>query len=450
MHAIVRGAVAAPLTATLFLLATAAHASGARDPGVRPGPAAAGGAYGALSADQQGFFAAAQQEFAASEGLADGLGPRFNLDSCAGCHLQPAIGGSAPAINPQVALATAFGARHELPAFVSVNGPVREARFRVLPSGGRDGGVHALFVISGRVDGGADASGCAITQDDFGANLARNNVSLRIPTPVFGTGLMEVIPAVSLVANLAAQGPLKARFGIFGHLNHNPNDGTVTRFGWKAQNATLLLFAGEAYNVEMGISNEIFATERDETSGCQFKSTPNDTTAAVMQQGAAMLSSVEKFALFMRLLAPPAPSATIPGGAASIGHGRTLFVATGCALCHTPQLVTGNATLAVLANQPVNLYSDLALHRMGARLADYVQQGGAAGDEFRTAPLWGLGQRLFLLHDGRTSDLVQAIEAHASAASPQFAASEADLVVLMYKRLADADQQDLLNFLRSL
>jgi CxxC motif-containing protein (DUF1111 family) len=448
MHASRYGAVAAPAVILFTFCATAALA--AHDPGVRPGASGAGPAYGSLSADEYAFFGVAQKEFTQSEGLADGLGPRFNLDSCAGCHVQPAIGGSAPAINPQVVLATAFGARNIPPSFISTNGPVREARFRLAPGGGRDGGVHALFVISGRVDASGDASACTITQDDFAGNLARNNISFRIPTPVFGTGLMELIPASTLAANLAAQGQVKARLGISGHLNHNGNDGTVSRFGWKAQNATLLLFAGEAYNVEMGISNELFSTERDETAACQYKSVPNDTTSATTQSGAAMLSDIEQFALFMRLLAPPTPSVTTPGGAVSIAHGRQLFVSTGCALCHTPSLTTGTATVASLSNQQANLFSDMALHRMGPRLADYVQQGSAAGDEFRTAPLWGVGQRIFFLHDGRTSDLGQAIRAHASEGNETFGPSEASLVVLLYERLPDSDQQDVLNFLRSL
>jgi CxxC motif-containing protein (DUF1111 family) len=163
-----------------------------------------------------------------------------------------------------------------------------------------------------------------------------------------------------------------------------------------------------------------------------------------------MLSDIEQFALFMRLLAPPTPSTTTPGGAESIAHGRQVFVSTGCALCHTPSLATGTATVASLSNQQANLFSDMALHRMGPRLADYVQQGSAAGDEFRTAPLWGVGQRIFFLHDGRTGDLGQAIRAHASEGNGTFGPSEANLVVLLYERLADADQQDVLNFLRSL
>ena len=70
--------------------------------------------------------------------------------------------------------------------------------------------------------------------------------------------------------------------------------------------------------------------------------------------------------------------------------------------------------MAALANKNANLFSDLALHAMGPGLADDILQGAARGDEFRTAPLWGLGQRIFFLHDGRTTDLLEAIQAHRS------------------------------------
>ena len=106
--------------------------------------------------------------------------------------------------------------------------------------------------------------------------------------------------------------------------------------------------------------------------------------------------------------------------------------------------------MAALRHQPVNLYSDLLLHGMGPGLADDIPQVQAGPDEFRTAPLWGLGQRLFFLHDGRTSDLLEAIQAHASPGNGRFRASEANGVVATYNRLTEKQKQDMLNFLRSL
>jgi CxxC motif-containing protein (DUF1111 family) len=423
---------------------------GARDPGVRAGSAAAGAPLAALDGYEQSYFLAAQALFITPEGIGDGLGPRFNLDSCAGCHAQPSVGGSSPAVNPEIAIATAYGARNSVPAFISANGPVREARFKTHPDGTPDGGVHDLYVVSGRVDFNGNASGCSITQDDFATNLAHNNLIVRIPTPTYGDGLIEAIPAAALAANLAANGTQKNQLGILGRFNHSGNTGTITRFGWKAQNASALMFAGEAYNVEMGITNDLFPTERDETAGCASATTPNSYTLMNAAAGVNALSSMEMVGIFVRFLAPPAPSASMPGGAASIAHGREVFASTGCALCHTPGFATGDSTVAALRNQSVNLYSDLALHHMGAQLADDIQQGEAQGDEFRSAPLWGLGQRLFFMHDGETQDLVRAIELHASRGNSTYAPSEANAVIELFNRLSSNDAQDLLNFLRSL
>jgi len=84
------------------------------------------------------------------------------------------------------------------------------------------------------------------------------------------------------------------------------------------------------------------------------------------------------------------------------------------------------------------------LHHMGAGLRDDISQGGAGPDEFRTAPLWGLGQRLFFLHDGRAKDVLQAIREHRSEGS------EANGAIENFHALTPAEKQDLLNFLRSL
>jgi CxxC motif-containing protein (DUF1111 family) len=449
----------AVLLAVLLTVVSAAGQFLAVDPGVRGGAAGAGGPLKDLTPSQLAVFDAGSEEFQEAEGVGEGLGPRFNLDSCSGCHSQPAVGGTSPATNPQITVATAYGARNVVPSFLTINGPVREARFKRNADGTPDGGVHALFVISGRVDPSGDASTCAIRQPNFDRQLATGNIIFRIPTPVFGAGLIEQIPDAAILANQSAGASVKAALGIFGRPhrvrisgepNNNGNDGTIARFGWKAQNKSLLLFSGEAYNVEMGITNELFQTERDETGACQFVTTPNTVTNTDATDGLELLSAIEKFSFFMRLLAPPRPSPNMPGGSASIGRGREAFTAVGCALCHTPTLYTGPATVEALSNKAAHLFSDLLLHNMGPGLADEVTQGAAAGDEFRTAPLWGLGQRIFLLHDGRTTDLLVAIRAHKSGGNAQFRASEANAVVDRFNALSETAKQDLLNFLRSL
>jgi len=425
----------------------------AQDPGPRAGAAGAGDPLPGLTGRQLGFFRTGLADFSSTEVVADGLGPRMNLDSCVGCHMQPAIGGSSPPVNPQFAFAGKEGGTDAVPMFITASGPVREARFVRNPDGTADGGVHALFTLSGR----PGAIGCSLAQPDFATQVSNNNVIFRIPTPVFGAGLIEQIPDWAILANAAAATSRKSALGIrgrpnyqvsgrtiTGQSNNNGNDGTIARFGWKAQNKSVLLFAGEAYNVEMGITNELFQTERDETPACQFVTNPNDTTNTDAAAAEDAISGIEKFAFFMRFLAPPAPSVDTPGGATSIGRGKNVFSNIGCALCHTPTMTTGPSTVAALSNKPVNLYSDLLVHDMGVGLADGVSQGQAGPREFRSAPLWGLGQRLFFLHDGRTSDLRAAIRAHASSGS------EANGVIGNFSNLSDGAKQDLFNFLRSL
>jgi CxxC motif-containing protein (DUF1111 family) len=451
-------AIAGPLLFRLQLGSLSAATFTARDPGVRGGTSV-GNPLPNLTARQLAYFNVARAAFMSAEGITDGLGPRVNLDSCVGCHSYPTVGGSSPLVNPQVAFATSVGADNTLPSFISANGPVREVRFVRNPDGTPDGGVHSLFTIGGRTD----AQGCTLAQPDFATAVTNNNAIFRIPTPVFGAGLIEQIPDSTILANHAASTSAKQALGIrgrpnivlagsaiSGQPNFNGNDGTAARFGWKAQNKSLLLFAGEAYNVEMGITNELFQTERDETPGCQFAATPNDVSDTEARGPIEALSDVEKFALFMRFLAPPAPSPNYPGGATSIARGRTLFSSIGCAYCHTPTLKTGNSSVAALSNQPVNLYSDLLIHDMGGGLADGISQGQAGPSEFRTAPLWGLGQRIFFLHDGRTSDLMVAIQQHQSAGTRTQDPSEANGVIANFNRLSEGDKQNLLNFLRSL
>jgi CxxC motif-containing protein (DUF1111 family) len=442
------------------------------DPGVRGGAASAGGPLQGLTADETAFFLDGQARFAEVEvvnkGANNGLGPRFNSNQCFSCHSQPIMGGTSPVKNPLPEVAVLDGAKNALPWFIVPNGPIREARFKK-SNGNADGEVHDLFVITGR----ADAPGCDIAQFDFlpaGNPLTgqggNRNIIFRIPTPVFGAGLIEGISDSAILANLRANAPAKAALGIHGHanahlsgnVNLSANDGTITRFGWKAQNKSLLMFAGEAYNVEMGISNQLFPQERDEAPGCIFNPTPNDTlnfTTTPSTTGnssgisnPAVISDIEAFANFMRLLAAPTPAPPTP----SSEKGRDLFAKVGCVHCHTPSFTTGariasgsaTSPSVALSNQTANLFSDLAVHQMGEGLADGITQGGAGPDEFRTAPLWGVGQRVFFLHDGRTSNLVDAIRGH------QSRGSEANKVIEHFNELSIQEQQEIIDFLRSL
>ena len=449
---------------------------GQTDPGVQSGNRGTGAALAStLANDNPGilaFFndglARFQDVEAVSGGANNGLGPRFNSNSCSSCHAQPAVGGTGPATNPQFAFAgSSVAPRDATPSFITANGPTREARFPFFfnsngtaNTGAPNGGVEDLFTVSGR----SDAGSCSLGQPSFAAAQAANNIIFRIPTPVFGAGLIENLDDSTLLSNQKKN--LSNNFGISGTFNHNGNDGTITRFGWKAQNKSLHIFAGEAYNVEMGISNLLFIQDRPlpgEDGGGNSGLTglpanclnlsgsgyPEDSSNPA-SSGAALLDDVSAFANFMRTLAPPPTGSVVLNGntvpASSISNGAALFSSIGCATCHntSPGSTQKSNITGGLSNAPVNAFSDIEIHHMGTGLADNVSQGGAGGDQFRTAPLWGLGQRIFLLHDGRTTSLLRAIDDHASNGS------EANTVEQNFDNLSTSQQQDLLNFLRSL
>jgi CxxC motif-containing protein (DUF1111 family) len=418
----------------------------ATDPGPRGGLPGAGGPLPGLSlAALQLFLAgqAAMQEIDSVQGTVPdtglGLGPRFNMDSCGGCHAHPAPGGASPPVNPQVTVATQAGATNPVPFFITRDGPIRHAHVKRHPDGTPDGHVALLYTITGR----EDAPGCRLQPPDFEALAAADNLAFHIPLPLFGVGLIDAIDTSTVLANLANHQGRKQALGISGHLGGLFGQG---RFGWKAQGASLPFEVAGAYQTEVGVTNPLARQETDETVGCQFNPTPEDTFHAEAPTVLDRLPDVMKFTAFVRFLAPP----TSTGDPASVAMGRTLFAQIGCALCHTPALPTGTSLHPALSVQTAHLYSDVALHHMGPGLADGIVEGNAGPDEFRTAPLWGLGQRLFFLHDGRTTDLLDAIRAHASQGDTTAPPSEANAVIGAFNGLSEAQKQALLDFLRAL
>ena len=413
----------------------------------------------------------------------NGLGARHNADQCFACHAQPGLGGAGgflvpnpedlarfgpkaarPPENPQFNLIPhRFGKQNKVPSFQTQFGPIREVRFInqvdssgnfVVDSKGNlipDGSVHQLWVVRG-IQNDPTIPQCALTQPDFEKQVQQNNVAFRIPLQMFGLGLIDSIQDREILAHQAATASARAALGIRGRPNRSGNDGTITRFGWKAQNKSITMFAGEAYNVEMGITNELFPQAKEEDPGCNGseKPEPNDVTRmATNDQGNQafknplhILADWMQFQLLMRFTDAPQPD---PNPSASAQNGENQFNKIGCALCHTPTMQTAPTLLSpVLENRPVNLFSDLLLHDMGDGLADGISQGAAGPREFRTVPLWGIGLRIFFLHDGRTNDLLAAIQAHASPGS------EANAVVQAFNALNVTQKQAILDFLRSL
>jgi CxxC motif-containing protein (DUF1111 family) len=499
-HAVV-GAVVLGMAITSALLAQGnGPGSGAKDPGPRPNPESAIPTHvPGLNENEIALFNESLLRVSELEGSCDtcqqqppnvppidpdpknpfsplalvnsaGMSPVFNADQCFICHFQPAIGGSSPVPNPAPVIAHRLGGTNTVPPFETSDGPFREVRFKFNEDGSRDGGVHSLFTLQGR----SDAPDCTLKQPDFDKAVRERNIAFRIPLQLFGLGLIEAIPDSAIRANMNADRELKRQLGIKGHPNMVPNNGTISRFGWKAQNGSINIFAGEAYNVEMGISNDVFPIGRSEDPGCSVVYEPFDiprTEPVLYNDPLKIMPAWLMFTEFMRFVDAPQPASL----SASASHGKQLFGDVGCALCHTPSFQTPGVAnpsspseeighhVVALRGRPVNLFSDLLVHHMGATLADDIVQGNAGPDEFRTTPLWGLGQRLFLLHDGRTKDLMVAIQDHFSRRfsdggdnaakdfrSYTYGPSEANAVVDRFNALSESDKQAILDFLRSL
>ena len=311
-------------------------------------------------------------EFEEVDTVEEGLGPVFNGKSCAECHAVPSTGGSEPnvGVGRETRISRIFNGRFDpLDGSVSVDrgGQLLQQRAIVVP-------------------------GCTVKAEVVPSEAPI--VSSRNSTPLFGAGLMEAIPERTILGNQ----------GNGGRPNYvsNPDTGTtgLGRFGWKAQVATVHQFAGDAYLNELGITNPSFPHENRPQGqpiqpGCDTVLDPEDDG-----------ENVTAFTDFMRFLAP------VPRGPITlqVQRGEKVFSEIGCASCHVPKMMTGRNSVAALSNKPVNLFSDLLLHDIGT--GDGIKQGLATGNDFRTAPLWGLSRRGRFMHDASSNKIEDAIQRH--------------------------------------
>jgi CxxC motif-containing protein (DUF1111 family) len=361
-----------------------------------------GDPFSGLSADQQKAFIDGKDAFQDVEDIPEGLGPVFNGQSCAECHSNPAVGGDSDRTE------TRFGTndKNKFDALADLGGSLIQSQgIRVLCKDG------TLYKFTGEVE----PPEATITTE-------------RKTTPLFGLGLVDAVPD-STFENLTRNG---------GKVNRvkDPVSGgrKVGKFGWKAQVSSLLVFAAEAYVNEMGITSPLFPAEQCPNGDCSRMAACDLVADPEDKEG----DDVEAFADFMMFLAPipRGPTALSP----SVMAGEGVFNRIGCADCHVSALTTGPSPIAALNQVTFHPYSDFLLHHMGD-LGDGIEQGQAAGDEMRTAPLWGLRFRRRFLHDARAKTPSAAIEAHDGAAK---AAAQA------FERLTAADRKALLDFLDSL
>jgi len=343
------------------------------------------------------------------------------------------------------------------------------------------GAVANLYTFTGRSD--ENAPGCNIGQEPITQEIQAQNAIFRTPTPTYGLGFVENTSDLTLEQNSALNAVVKASLGITsGVFNRSGNDRTITRFGWKAQNKSLMMFAGEASNVEMGVTNELFPNERTTGSGalCTPNPQPEDEILLTTTSpgDASQISSVlQNNAVFMRMNAAASQcdfASGVTGGSANCNplstnalNGRCFFGTSapvtaacqtvtgglpnfgiGCVLCHSDTLTTANSNQPGLTNFTYHPYSDFALHSMGQD-GDGVSQGQAGPTQFRTAPLWGAGQRFFFMHDGRYFDLDHAIRNHCPSPDTTTSNESCD-VITSYENLTPGNQTLILEFLRSL
>ncbi len=333
---------------------------------------------------------------------ATGLGPIFNDVSCAACHATPSVGGWGRTTTTRFGQ-TAGGVFNPLTA---LDGTLLHARTT----------IPAL-------------------QEVIPAHA--NVTARRLTTPLYGAGLVEAIPDATIKALAAAAKPA----GIAGRaalvLDVASNTLRVGRFGWKAQQATILSFTGDAFDNEIGVTNALFPTKHapDGNTALLNAFLPNQTINDTIDP-ATGLSGIQLTTAYLEVLAPPPPG---PATAHS-AQGAKVFATINCAACHVPSQQTGTSPIAALSNKAVNLYSDLLLHNMGS-LGDGIAQGDAGTQEMRTAPLWGLRTRDRLLHDGRAQTVDQAILGHDGEAAGSRTA---------YTQLSAGDRQALLEFLGTL
>ncbi len=353
-----------------------------------------------------------------------GLGPVFNNTSCIACHardgrsrasllLRVSAGGrgvrgeptTVPGLGLQLQDRAVAGASPE--GRVVVEWAERAERLA-------DGEVVLLRVPTYRIEG---------TRAPLPAGV---EVSPRFSRPVFGLGLLEAVPEADLLALADAQAGQ-------GEVSGRPNwvwdpveeRVRIGRFGWKANQPSLLSQAATAYAEDMGVSSAVF---------------PNADGEAEVS-----METIRAVAFYSQTLGVPARRRLDDP---AVRRGERLFERVGCAACHAPRLRTGTLPgVPAVSNQAIRPYTDLLLHDMGPALADGRADFEADGREWRTPPLWGLGLATVvngteeLLHDGRARGVVEAILWHGGEAEP---ARE------RFRQLGRADRDALVAFLRSL
>ncbi len=352
-----------------------------------------------LSAGERAAFDAGAEVFGRHFTPEDGLGPRFNENSCDACHTFPADGGTG---ETNVRRVSVTGEDGRCDPLAGLSGP--NLRIQVTP---------ALAAAGGR------------PERDTG--IGSHTAVFTIPL-LYGAGLVDAIPLETLQA--LADPDDRDGDGISGRLGIDPS-GRPARFGRKADVATLEDFVDSAFRLEMGVTTP---ETPDEDRAGNPPGVPEGVDPAPEPE--VDLADFAAVTAFVRFLAPPAPT---PVDEPLEIRGEELFSTLGCTGCHVPVLTTGPSESAALDRKAVALYSDLLLHDLGPGLESVCTEG-ASTTEHRTEPLMGLRHRDFYLHDGRVTGIMDAILAHGG---------EAEASRNRFAALDRLEQEAVLEFLRT-
>jgi CxxC motif-containing protein (DUF1111 family) len=367
-------------------------------------------------------FADDQATFEEEDGVDKGLGPIYNARSCTECHQNPVTGGASQVAELRV------GHDNRTGQFVNPSIQINDGATT----------VPNRSLVN-------DRSICAQAQERVPSTETIHTFRMSLNT--LGDGFVEAIPDGTLMA-LAAQESAMSNGRIHGEaiqvpVVEAPGKTGVGRFGWKDQHASLLSFAGDAYVNEQGITSRLDPI--DSTQLCKTTSDPED-----VPDGPANMADIDHFAQFMRATMTPPVDATLMA-TADAQSGKQIFNQIGCAMCHTPSILTAPTGAATdggafivpdaLGNKIIHPYSDFLLHNVGT--GDGIVQNGPAdtAQKLRTPPLWGLRMRDRLMHDGLSSTRENAIARHGN---------EAASVINNYNRLNTRQRSQLLTFLNAL
>lgn len=408
-----------------------------------------------LSNDDELLFAVGNSFFRqnwvvapASTTARDGIGPLFNSRSCSGCHFQDGRG-RAPEFPGEFSSGllirlstTGVGPHGEPVPHPNYGGQLQDQSIPNVPAEGSFT-ISYSEVVGQFADGSTYSLRRPSYQLDFTGygNGSDAMFSPRVANQMIGLGLLEAL-SESTILERADEGDANGD-GISGRANYVWNQVSQStelgRFGWKANQPTLLQQTAGAFHGDMGITSFINPVENCTSPEWDCQNATNGGTPEIEDDD---LSKVE---LYSSSLAVPTRR---NHNGENVLRGKEVFFQIGCENCHRSKMVTGNhPKLAALSGQTIFPYTDMLLHDMGDDLADNRPDFLATGNEWRTPPLWGIG--LFqtvnghtnYLHDGRARSLEEAVLWHGG---------EAESSREQYKQLSTSQRQELLDFLNSL